>query len=88
MKPSKPHDKQFRKKTLGKLPKSFPNLDNCLIERRIPKKLVYALERINDDIDKTWQSEFIVYSEMVSAYRIIFEFISISNFNLRTCIPN
>lgn len=68
MKPSKPHDKQFRKKTLGKLPKSFPNLDNCLIERQIPKKVVYALERINDDIDKTWQSEFIVYSKMVRAY--------------------
>ncbi|CBY25056.1 unnamed protein product [Oikopleura dioica] len=49
----KPHDKQFRKKTL---------------ERQIPKKVVYALERINDDIDKTWQSEFIVYSKMVRAY--------------------
>lgn len=51
----KPHDKQFRKKTL---------------ERQIPKKVVYALERINDDIDKTWQSEFIVYSKMPTDWKI------------------
>ncbi|CAG5098701.1 Oidioi.mRNA.OKI2018_I69.XSR.g15899.t2.cds [Oikopleura dioica] len=51
----KPHDKQFRKKTL---------------ERQIPKKLVFALEHINSDLNKTWQNEVPVLSEMPPDWEI------------------